>query len=133
MLAGTIVECNEVRTFCCFFFVLFFSVLFTDLSLTTKDKTTKGKGCSNENHQRLSAGVEDKEMDNLRKWFSDKLALGLGNKDLMEKPKVTNSTWLRLCWIKNKKQLFCFVFCCFFLLFFVVFCCFLFSFLFLFF
>ncbi|KAK4019189.1 NAD-dependent protein deacetylase sirtuin-2 [Daphnia magna] len=62
-----------------------------DLSLTTKDKTTKGKGCSNENHQRLSAGVEDKEMDNLRKWFSDKLALGLGNKDLMEKPKVLHT------------------------------------------
>lgn len=36
----------------------------------------------------------DKEMDNLRRWFSDKLALGLGlgldgnTKDLMEKPKV---------------------------------------------
>lgn len=30
----------------------------------------------------------DKEMDNLHRWFSDKLALGLGNKDLMEKPKV---------------------------------------------
>jgi hypothetical protein len=29
-------------------------------------------------------------MDNLRKWFSDKLALGLGNRDLMEKPKVKN-------------------------------------------
>ncbi|XP_046437101.1 NAD-dependent protein deacetylase sirtuin-2-like isoform X2 [Daphnia pulex] len=59
-----------------------------DSNLTTKDKTVKGKGCTNDNHQRLSAGVEDKEMDNLRKWFSDKLALGLGNKDLMEKPKV---------------------------------------------
>ena len=59
----------------------------TDSSLT-KDKPAKGKGCTSENHQRLSAGTEDKEMDNLRKWFSDKLALGLGNNDLMEKPKV---------------------------------------------
>lgn len=63
---------------------------FTDSNLTTKDKTAKGKVCTNDNHQRLSAGVEDKEMDNLRKWFSDKLALGLGNRDLMEKPKVKN-------------------------------------------
>lgn len=53
-----------------------------------KEKAAKVKGCTNENHQRLSAGNEDKEMDNLRKWFSDKLALGLGNNDLMEKPKV---------------------------------------------
>jgi hypothetical protein len=66
----------------------FISFFLTDSNLTTKDKTVKGKGCTNDNHQRLSAGVEDKEMDNLRKWFSDKLALGLGNKDLMEKPKV---------------------------------------------
>lgn len=60
-------------------------------SSLTKDTPAKGKpGCTNENHQRLSAGTEDKEMDNLRKWFSDKLALGLGNNDLMEKPKVIN-------------------------------------------
>lgn len=59
-------------------------------SSAAQDKVSKGKVCPTENHQRLSAGSEDKEMDNLRKWFSDKLALGLGNNDLMEKPKVRN-------------------------------------------
>ncbi len=67
---------------------LWLSTYLLDSSLA-KDKAAKGKGCTSENHQRLSAGTEDKEMDNLRKWFSDKLALGLGNNDLMEKPKVT--------------------------------------------
>lgn len=38
-------------------------------------------------HQRLTS-PEDKEMDNLRRWFSDKLALGLGNGGLTEKPQV---------------------------------------------
>lgn len=48
----------------------------------------KEKGTVSSNHQRLSAGSSDKEMDSLRRWFSDKLALGLGNEDLSKKPKV---------------------------------------------
>ena len=82
----SVVSIKHDRNKYCIRLNIFF--FFTDSNLTTKDKTAKGKGCTNDNHQRLSAGVEDKEMDSLRKWFSDKLALGLGNKDLMEKPKV---------------------------------------------
>jgi len=54
----------------------------------TTENTSKDKGTSVSGNLRLTAGSPDKEMDRLRRWFSDKLALGLGNDDLSEKPKV---------------------------------------------
>ena len=58
---------------------------FLDASSTNSRSSKDGKGSTN--HQRLSAGAADKDMDNLRRWFTDKLALGLGN-DVDEKPQV---------------------------------------------
>jgi len=54
----------------------------------TAGNISKDKGSTASGNHRLTAGSPDKEMDHLRRWFSDKLALGLGNEDLSEKPKV---------------------------------------------
>jgi hypothetical protein len=40
------------------------------------------------NYQRLRAESSDKDMENLKRWFTDKLALAVGNA-VQEKPQVT--------------------------------------------
>lgn len=48
--------------------------------------TNSPEGKTNQNCERLTVDSQDKEMSNLRKWFTDKLSLSFGN--IAEKPKV---------------------------------------------